>query len=80
MVVKLYQYSYCQFCKNVRTKLEELDIRYRKIEVDRDKKPELIMKNSGTIPLIVDDKRVIGGSTNIVKYLTRKYGRSRKTR
>lgn len=79
MALKLYQYSYCQFCKNVRTKLDELKIRYRKIEVDRDEKPELIINNNNAVPLIVDDKRVIGGSTNIIRYLTRKYGKSRKT-
>jgi|GEM_PF-4019901 len=78
MALKLYQYSYCQFCKSVRNKLDELNIKYNKVEVDRDKKPDIVATNKGTIPLIIDDKRIIGGSTNIIKYLTRKYGRSRK--
>ncbi len=78
MVLKFYHYNYCQFCKTVRNTLDELKIKHRKIEVDRDNKPLIVQEHEGTIPLIVDDKRIIGGSTNIVKYLTRKYGKSRK--
>ncbi|MBD3270738.1 glutaredoxin [Candidatus Peregrinibacteria bacterium] len=73
-MIKLYQFESCPFCVKVRTKLDELNLDYQKIEVDPSDKPELIKKaNNGVVPVLDDNGSIIVESADIIDYLEKKY-------
>ena len=74
-MLKLYQFEDCPFCAKVRSKLEELGVKYEKIEVDRANKPKVVLDLGGTVPVIDDAGMVMNDSDEIIKYLEEKYGK-----
>lgn len=73
-MIKLYQYETCPYCEKVRQKLAELDLEYKKIEVDPANKPDIVTRLGGTVPVIDDDGMQMNESDDIVEYLEEKYG------
>ncbi len=74
-MIQLYQYESCPFCEKVRRKLAQLNLEYEKIEVDRSKKPQVVIDLGGTVPVIDDHGIVMNESDDIVAYLEEKYGK-----
>lgn len=73
-MIKLYQYETCPFCEKVRRKLAELDIEYERVDIDPSNKPTPVTSTGGTVPVIDDDGMIMNESSDIVKYLEKKYG------
>jgi glutathione S-transferase len=73
-MMKLYQFETCPFCEKVRRKLAELGIEYKKVEVDRANKPEIVMNLGGTVPVLDDNGTIMNESSDIIAYLEKKYG------
>lgn len=72
--IKLYQFETCPFCEKVRAKLEELDFKYKKVNVSRDKESEerkKLLEKSGiqTVPVIEIDGKFTGESDVIIQKL-----------
>ena len=77
--ITLYQFETCPYCEKVRQKLNELGIKYKKIEVPRDRNSEIrkeIAKKSGipTVPVIKIKNKYIGESQDIIDYLEKNTG------
>lgn len=76
-MIKLYQMESCWYCQMVREKLEELGIRYEKIEVpiEREQREE-VFKISGQrlVPVIQDRDTVLADEVEIIEYLEKVYG------
>lgn len=76
-MIKLYQMESCWYCQMVREKLEELGIRYEKIEVpiEREQREE-VFKISGQrlVPVIQDRDTVLTDEVEIIEYLEKVYG------
>jgi glutaredoxin len=74
----LYQFESCPYCEKVRKKLNELGIKYEKIEVPRDRNSEIrkeLLKKSGvfTVPVIKIGNFYLGESEEIIKYLKKNF-------
>lgn len=70
----LYQYEFCPFCAKVRAKLEELNIPYEAINVERDPNDPLrkeMRERSGvaTVPVIKHGDVWLGESADIIAYV-----------
>lgn len=74
-MIKLYQYEMCPYCDKVRRKLDDLNIKYEKIEVDPMNKPEPVTSTGGTVPVIDDNGMIMKESSDIIKYLEDSYGK-----
>ena len=74
-MLKLYQFEYCPYCAKVRKKLDELGLKYEKIEVDPKNKPKIVIELGGTVPVIDDNGRIMNESDDIVAYLEKNYAR-----
>ena len=73
----LHQFQACPFCKKVRRKLEELNLKYETREVPQDRSKRTTIKElSGQlkVPVLEDDEKVIWDSSAIVEYLEENYG------
>lgn len=75
-MIKLYQFEMCPYCEKVCNKLDELKIKYEKIEVDPANKPQFIIDLGGTVPVIDDEGMQMNESEEIIAYLEKKYGPS----
>lgn len=64
----------CPYCEKVRRKLDVLNIKYQKVEVDYANKPEPVTSTGGTVPVIDDDGMIMNESADIIDYLEKKYG------
>ncbi|PIN75859.1 hypothetical protein COV18_01620 [Candidatus Woesearchaeota archaeon CG10_big_fil_rev_8_21_14_0_10_37_12] len=73
MTLTIYQIPNCPFCKKVRRKLDELKLEYETIDIDPISRPDIVMENSGTVPVLIDDGKIIPDSTRILEYLGKKY-------
>lgn len=71
--MELYQLPKCPYCAIVRDKLDELKVKYEIINIDRDNKPEIVMKHGGFVPVLVDNDLEIGDSKKILEYIVKKY-------
>ena len=72
-MIKLYQYEMCPYCDKVRKKMEELGVKYERVEVDPMNKPEAVVNTGGTVPVIDDEGMVMNESADIITYLDKKY-------
>ncbi|MGL5830957.1 MAG: glutathione S-transferase N-terminal domain-containing protein [Candidatus Altimarinota bacterium] len=75
-MIKLYQYADCHYCERVRRKFTELGLEYEKIEVNPFDKPFAVTSTGGHVPVIDDNGLVMSDSSDIIKYLEEKYGKS----
>jgi|TARA_Y100000310_G_C20595232_1_gene770162 glutaredoxin len=72
--ITLYQYENCPFCMAVRDKLEELGLKYEKVEMSRDhesqERKDLAQKSGVmTVPVIDIDGEFTGESDAIIEKL-----------
>ena len=74
-MIKLYQYEECPFCAKVRRKLDELGLKYEKINVDPANKPAAVLSVGHTVPVIDDNGMIMNESDKIIGYLSQKYGK-----
>jgi len=77
--MELYQLESCPFCQLVRNKLEELGLKYTKINVPRPKEErEEVFRLSGqrSVPVLKDGDKVISDSEAIIAYLDETYRRA----
>ena len=74
--ILLYQYENCPFCIRVRNKLDEMGLKFVKVEVDPDDKPDVVMKSTGgSVPVMDIDGEIIGDSARIIDYLEEHFGK-----
>jgi glutaredoxin 3 len=73
----LYQAEWCPYCARVRSKLTELLLDYRNVNVARPHTARgEVQKVSGqtSIPVLVDGEVVLDDDDDIIPYLEKKYG------
>ncbi|PLW79517.1 glutaredoxin [Candidatus Woesearchaeota archaeon] len=73
-MIKLYQLPNCPFCAKVREKLDELEVEYEVINIDRENKPQVVKDMGGFVPIIDDEGHIMKESEEILDYLDSKYG------
>lgn len=74
MEVTLYQFESCPFCATVRDKLEEKKIKYKTVNVSRDRDApdrQKIAINAGvsTVPVVDFDGSWVGESGDIIDFI-----------
>jgi glutaredoxin 3 len=73
----LYQAEWCPYCARVRSKLTELLLDYRTVNVPRlHHERDAVVSASGqtSIPVLVDGQVVLDDDDDIIPYLERTYG------
>ena len=81
-MIKLYQLEGCWYCQMVREKLQDLGIRYEKIDVPAERgMREEVFKVSGQylVPVMQDREKILADEEEIIEYLERVYGNKRGT-
>ncbi len=76
--MKLYNLESCPFCIVVRRKLDDLGLKYEKIDVPESRQLRTeVIKVSGQplVPVLVDGDVVLDDEDKIIEYLDSKYGR-----
>ncbi|MEO6991465.1 MAG: glutaredoxin family protein [Candidatus Baltobacteraceae bacterium] len=74
--IVLYQAEWCPYCARVRTKLTELLIDYRTVNVPRphaERQEVIAASNQTSIPVLVDGATVLCDDDDIVPYLEDKF-------
>jgi len=76
----LYQFEHCLFCAKVRAKLNELGLKFKRVEVPNDREhPERqdLAKKSGvsTVPVIEIAGKFIGESEKIIRHLEKMFSK-----
>lgn len=77
-MMTLYQLEGCPYCKQVRQRLSDLEVRYINVNVPRDKAlRDEVERVSGqrAVPVLVDGDTVLDDEEKILPYLDRKYAR-----
>ncbi len=76
-MIQLYQYEVCPYCCKVKAVLDYKGIPYEKIEVNPMNQEELKQvegaKTYGKVPVLVDGKKVVFESNDIIAYLDQKF-------
>jgi glutaredoxin 3 len=75
----LYQAEWCPYCARVRSKLTELMLDYRNVNVPRPHTARDEVRDvSGqtSIPVLVDGTVILNDDDDIIPYLEDKYGRA----
>ncbi len=75
--IVLYQAEWCPYCVRVRSKLTDLLLDYKNVNVPRPHSERGIVKEvSGqtSIPVMVDGDVVLSDDDDIIPYLEKKYG------
>ncbi len=81
--MKLYNLESCPFCIMVRRKLDELELRYEKINVPpaHHLRTEVIqVSGQPAVPVLVDGDVVLDDEDDIIEYLDSKYGKTQERR
>ena len=76
--IVLYQAEWCPYCARVRSKMTELLIDYRTVNVPRphaERHEVLQASNQTSIPVLVDGETVLCDDDDIVPYLEDKYAK-----
>jgi len=76
----LYQFEECPFCLKVRVKLDELKIKYEKVNVSYSRDNPLrkkLLKKSGvtSVPVLRIEDKYIGESADIIEYLEQNFNK-----
>jgi glutathione S-transferase len=74
--IVLYQAEWCPYCARVRSKLTDLLLDYKNVNVPRPHSDRAIVKEvSGqtSIPVMVDGDVVLADDDDIIPYLEKKY-------
>jgi glutathione S-transferase len=79
--IVLYQAEWCPYCANVRSKLTELLLDYKNVNVPRSHSERTVVKEvSGQtgIPVMVDGDVIIADDDDAInEYLEKKYGKTK---
>ena len=71
-MIKFYRFVHCPYCDIVQDFMDEHDIAYEIILVERDKKPKEVLSTGGTVPVIEEGGKLISDSAEIISYLKRR--------
>ena len=74
--MKLYNIDQCGYCAMVRDVLNNLDLKYEKIDVSWsffDRKEVIKISGQHTVPVLVDGDKVFADEHDIIEYLKRNY-------
>jgi microsomal prostaglandin-E synthase 2 len=73
----IYQYKICPYCHRVKAYLDYLKINYESVEVNPITRSEIsFSKDHKKVPIAKIDGQVMVESTNIIKHITEKHGKS----
>jgi glutaredoxin 3 len=81
--IVLYQAEWCPYCARVRSKLTDLLIDYKNVNVPRphgERSEVLAVSGQTSIPVLVDGDVILDDDDTIVPYLEEKYGKPAATR
>jgi glutaredoxin 3 len=81
--IVLYQAEWCPYCARVRSKLTDLLLDYKVVNVPHDHAERTIVKEvSGqtSIPVMVDGDTVLDDDDTIIPYLEKTYGNGKTQR
>ncbi len=68
-MIKLYRFTHCPFCDIVQEYMDEQDIAYEIVLVQRENKPKEVTSTGGTVPVIEEHGKLISDSKKIIAYL-----------
>ena len=75
----LYQAEWCPYCARVRSKLTDLLLDYKTVNVPRDHAQRQEVKDASgqtSIPVLVDGDTVLDDDDTIIPYLEKTYGKA----
>lgn len=75
--IVLYQAEWCPYCARVRTKLTDLLLDYKTVNVphSHEERQEVLAASGQTsIPVLVDGETVLDDDDDIIPYLDKRYG------
>ncbi len=70
-MIKLYRFKQCPFCDHVQDFMDENNIPYEIILVERENKPKEVLSTGGTVPVIEINGKLISNSSKIIAYLSK---------
>ena len=76
--IVLYQAEWCFYCARVRSKMTDLLLDYKTVNVPRSHSSRHIVREvSGqtSVPVLVDGETVLDDDDTIIPYLEKKYGK-----
>jgi len=76
--IVLYQAEWCPYCARVRSKLTELQLDYKNVNVPRphgERGEVLAVSGQTSIPVMVDGSVILDDDDTIVPYLEERYGK-----
>jgi len=68
-MITLFRFKYCPYCDLVQDFMDEHDIPYEIILVERENKPKEVLSTGGTVPVIEHNGKCISDSKKIIAYL-----------
>jgi glutaredoxin len=80
--IVLYQAEWCPYCARVRSKLTDLLVDYRTVNVPRahsERDVVQVVSGQTSIPVLVDGDVVLDDDDDIIPYLDKTYGKAAAT-
>jgi len=77
--IVLYQAEWCPYCARVRSKLTDLLLDYKNVNVPRshaERQEVKAVSGQTSIPVLVDGEVVLDDDDDIIPYLEKKYGKT----
>lgn len=75
MMLRLLHFDACPYCEKVRLSMKRMSLDYESILVDpADRRPVEAISGQRSVPVLVDDERIIPDSSRILRYLVARYG------
>ncbi len=72
--IKLYRLEECPYCRRVEAKLKEKGIPFEKVDIDPYDRSDVIeISGQPSVPVMVDNGKVIAGSDKILRHLDEEY-------
>lgn len=68
-MIKLFRFKNCPYCDRVQEYMDQKNIPYIIILVEREKKPKEVLITGGTVPVIEYNGKLISDSSRIIAYL-----------
>jgi glutaredoxin 3 len=78
--IVLYQAEWCPYCARVRSKLTDLLLDYKVVNVPRSHaERDIVREVSGqtSIPVMVDGETILADDDDIIPYLDERYGKAK---
>jgi glutathione S-transferase len=77
--IVLYQAEWCPYCARVRSKLTDLLVDYKNVNVARshaERQEVKAVSGQTSIPVLVDGDVILDDDDDIIPYLEKKYGKT----